>query len=177
LGCRAAAVLYTIVQVGLQGVVLSPAKLQAHCGGPGVHHPGVRRSRLGQGHGGRVALSVIATTGVGIALTARILFGMASWKALPGFLANVSRRFATPVAASIVTAVLLLTLFWVYILGTSLANVFGDLLSISSWLPDEAQQDTPARPTRSARFGAPRRRQRLPFHASARLRLRSLSAL
>jgi len=72
-----------------------------------------------------VALSVIVTTGVGIALTARIMFGMASWQALPAFLANVSRRFATPVAASVVTAVLLLGLFWVYILGTSLANVFG----------------------------------------------------
>ena len=44
-----------------------------------------------------IALSVIATTGVGIALTARIMFGMASWQALPSFLASLSRRFATPV--------------------------------------------------------------------------------
>jgi len=34
----------------------------------------------------------------------------------------------------VLTAVLLLGLIWVYILGTSLANVFGDLLSVSSWL-------------------------------------------
>ena len=128
------AVLYTIVQVGLQGVV-TPAKLQAHSASVLVY---TVESFAGPGWGkvmaSGVALSVIATTGVGIALTARIMFGMASWKALPGFLANVSRRFATPVAASVVTAVLLLGLFWVYILGTSLANVFNDLLSISSWL-------------------------------------------
>ncbi len=128
------AVLYTIVQVGLQGVV-TPAKLQAHSAAVLVY---TVQSFAGPGWGkvmaGGLALSVIATTGVGIALTARIMFGMASWKALPTFLANVSRRFATPVAASIVNAVLLLALFWVYILGTSLANVFNDLLSIASWL-------------------------------------------
>lgn len=128
------AVLYTIVQVGLQGVV-SPARLQAHSASVLVY---TTQSFGGSGWGkvmaAAVALSVIATTGVGIALTARIMFGMASWQALPAFLANVSRRFATPVAASVVTAVLLLGLFWVYILGTSLANVFGDLLSVSGWL-------------------------------------------
>lgn len=127
-------VLYTLVQVGLQGVV-SPAKLQAHSASVLVY---TVQSFAGSGWGkvmaAAIALSVIATTGVGIALTARIMFGMASWRALPTFLANVSRRFATPVAASVLTAVLLLGLFWVYILGTSLANVFGDLISVSGWL-------------------------------------------
>ena len=128
------ALLYTLVQVGQQGVV-SRAELQAHSASVLVYtHPGVRRFWMGQGHGGGRGLSVIATTGVGIALTARIMFGMASWQALPAFLANVSRRFATPAAASVLTAVLLPGLIWVYILGTSLANVFGDLLSVSSWL-------------------------------------------
>lgn len=128
------AVLYTLVQVGLQGVV-SPARLQAHSAAVLVF---ATESFAGSGWGkvmaAAVALSVIATTGVGIALTARIMLGMASWQALPAFLANVSRRFATPVAASVLTAILLLGLVWVYILGTSLMNVFDDLLSISSWL-------------------------------------------
>jgi amino acid transporter len=127
-------VIYTLVQVGLQGVV-SPARLQAHSAAVLVF---TTQAFAGPGWGkvmaAAVALSVIATTGVGIALTARIMFGMASWQALPPFLANVSRRFATPVAASVLTAVLLLGLFWTYSLATSLANVFGDLLSISSWL-------------------------------------------
>src|SRR6266702_2242576 len=128
------AVLYTLVQVGLQGVV-TPARLQAHSASVLVY---TTQSFAGPGWGkvmaAAIALSVIATTGVGIALTARIMFGMASWQALPSFLASVSRRFATPVAASVLTAVLLLGLIWVYILGTSLANAFGDLLSVSSWL-------------------------------------------
>ncbi len=127
-------VLYTLVQVGLQGVV-SPARLRAHAAEVLVF---TVQSFAGSGWGkvmaAAIALSVIATTGVGIALTARIMFGMASWRALPASLANVSRRFATPVVASVVTAALLLGLFWVYILGTSLANVFGDLLSVSGWL-------------------------------------------
>ncbi len=38
-----------------------------------------------------IALSVIATTGTGIVLSSRIVYGMASYRVLPGFLANVSR--------------------------------------------------------------------------------------
>ena len=45
-----------------------------------------------------IALSVIATTGTGIVLGARIVYGMASYRVLPAFLGTVSRRFATPVA-------------------------------------------------------------------------------
>src|SRR6266567_3995839 len=127
-------ILYTLVQVGLQGVV-SRAQLQAHSATVLVY---TTQSFAGPGWGkvmaAAIALSVIATTGVGIALTARIMFGMASWQALPSFLASLSRRFATPVAASVLTAVLLLGLIWVYVLGTSLASAFGDLLSVSSWL-------------------------------------------
>ena len=40
-----------------------------------------------------IALSVIATTGTGIVLSARIVYGMASYRTLPSFLANVSRRY------------------------------------------------------------------------------------
>ena len=43
-----------------------------------------------------IALSVIATTGTGIVLSARIVYGMASYRALPEFLSNVSRRYSTP---------------------------------------------------------------------------------
>ena len=57
-----------------------------------------------------LALSVIATTGTGIVLTARIIYGMASYRVLPEFLSNVSRRFATPVAASIIVGLLLIGL-------------------------------------------------------------------
>jgi hypothetical protein len=38
---------------------------------------------------------VIAATGVGILLSARIAYGIASYRALPGSLADVSRRFKT----------------------------------------------------------------------------------
>ena len=55
-----------------------------------------------------LALSVIATTGTGIVVTARIVYGKASCRALPGFLATISRRFAAPVAASILVGVLIL---------------------------------------------------------------------
>jgi predicted transcriptional regulator len=51
-----------------------------------------------------LALSVVATTGTGIVLTARIVYGMAAYRALPPFLGTISRRFATPVAASITVA-------------------------------------------------------------------------
>ena len=43
-----------------------------------------------------VALSVIATTGTGIVLTARITYGMASHRVLPAFLGNVSRQVLHP---------------------------------------------------------------------------------
>jgi hypothetical protein len=55
-----------------------------------------------------IALSVIATTGTGIVLSARIAYGMASYRALPGVLSTVSRRFATPAVASVVVGVLLI---------------------------------------------------------------------
>src|SRR5260370_1301153 len=67
-----------------------------------------------------VALSVIAATGTSIVLTARIIFGMASWRALPGRLATVSSKFATPVSASVLTGVLVIALTWVYLLATSI---------------------------------------------------------
>jgi len=128
------AVLYTLAQVGLQGVV-SPARLQAHAstaivyaaqalGGPGW----AKVMALA------VALSVIATTGTGIVLTARITYGMASHRVLPAFLSNVSRRFSTPVAASVIVAVLVIAVIWVYLLATGITNVLTDVVAVAGLL-------------------------------------------
>ena len=100
------AIIYTLAQVGLQGVV-SPARLQA------AANSGSALVYVADALGGSfwakmmalaIALSVIATTGTGIVLSSRIAYGMASYRALPGFLSNVSRRYHTPVAASIIVA-------------------------------------------------------------------------
>ena len=87
------AVIYTLAQVGLQGVV-SPAKLQANSASALVYVA----QALGGGFWAKVmalsiALSVIATTGTGIVLSARIVYGMASYRALPG----VPRQRVPPV--------------------------------------------------------------------------------
>ena len=128
------AVIYTTTQVGLQGVV-SPAKLQANSTDALVYVAQV----LGGGGWAKVmafslALSVIATTGVGIVLGARVIYGMANHRVLPPFLGNVNRRFATPVAASVVVGLTLLGLTWAYLLATSLANAFNDMIAVTSLL-------------------------------------------
>jgi hypothetical protein len=61
----------------------------------------------GSSHGGQVlafapALSVIAATGVRIVLGARSAYGIASYRALPGRLADVSPRLRTPAVATVV---------------------------------------------------------------------------
>jgi amino acid transporter len=128
------AVIYTLAQVGLQGVV-SPAKLQANSTDALVYVA----QALGGGGWAKVmafglALSVIATTGTGIVLGARVIYGMASHRVLPPFLGNVNRRFSTPVAATMVVGVTLLGLTWAYLLSTSLANAFNDAIAITALL-------------------------------------------
>jgi amino acid transporter len=128
------AVIYTLSMVGLQGVV-RPAKLQANSTSALVYVA----QALGGGGWAKVmalalALSVIATTGTGIVLTARIVYGMASYRTLPEFLANVSRRFATPVAASVLVGLLILGLSWVYLLTTSVQNAFNDVVAVAGLL-------------------------------------------
>jgi amino acid transporter len=81
-----------------------------------------------------IALSVIATTGTGIVLSSRIAYGMASYRALPGFLSNVSRRFQTTVAASIIAGLLLIGLTWVYLLTTSVQNAFFNVIDTTGLL-------------------------------------------
>jgi amino acid transporter len=128
------AVIYTLAQVGLQGVV-SPAKLQANSASALVYVA----NALGGGFWAKamalsIALSVIATTGTGIVLSSRIAYGMASYRALPEFLSNVSRRFATPVAASVIVGVLLIALTWIYLLATSVQNAFSDVIDVTGLL-------------------------------------------
>jgi amino acid transporter len=128
------AIIYTLAQVGFQGVV-SPAKLQANSANALVYVA----QALGGGFWAKmmalsIALSVIATTGTGIVLSARIAYGMASYRALPGFLGNVSRRFKTPAVASVVVGVLLIGIFWIYMLATSVQNAFYDVIDVTGLL-------------------------------------------
>ena len=127
-------VIYALAQIGLQGVV-SPDKLQANAASPLVY--------IGQVLGGggwakimalSVALSVIATTGTGIVVGARIIYGMASYRVLPEFLATVPRRFATPAAASIVFGVVVIAASWVYLLATSVQSAFSYIIDLTGIL-------------------------------------------
>jgi len=97
------AIIYTLSEVGLQGVV-SPAKLQNNSSDVLVY--------VAQAMGGGGWAKVM----------------------LPQFLANVSRRFATPVAASILVGLLIIGLTWVYLLATSVQNAFTDVVDITGLL-------------------------------------------
>lgn len=128
------AVIYTFSTFGLQGAV-SPGNLQKNSSSVLVYIA----NSLGGGSWAKVmalalALSVIATTGTGIVLTARMVYGMASYRALPEVLANVSRRFATPVAASVVVGFLIIALTWVYLLATSVENAFTYVVDVTGLL-------------------------------------------
>jgi amino acid transporter len=81
-----------------------------------------------------VALSAIASTGAGIVITARIVYGMAGRRVLPPFLGTVSRRFATPVAASVVVGVFVIAITWVYLLATSVQTAFTDVVDATGLL-------------------------------------------
>ena len=127
-------IIYTVSQVGLQGVV-SPAKLQANAPSALVY---VANTLGGSGWAKvmalGLALSVIATTGTGILLGARVIYGMASHRVLPPFLSTVSPRFSTPVAASLLTGIVLLGITWVYLFATSLTSAFGDVIALTGLL-------------------------------------------
>jgi amino acid transporter len=127
-------IIYTFCQIGLQGVV-SPAKLQANSSDVLVYIA----QALGGGTWAKVmalalALSVIASTGVSIVILARMLYGMASHRVLPVVLGNISTRFATPAVASIVIGVILIAVTWVYLLSSSVANAFTQLIDVSGVL-------------------------------------------
>jgi amino acid transporter len=127
-------IIYTLSVMGLQGAV-SPGKLQAHSTSALVY--------VAQALGGAtwakvmalsLALSVIAATLTNIVLTSRIIYGMASYRTLPEFLATVSRRFATPAAASVLVGLLLIGLTWVYLLAASVQNAFTAVIDVSGLL-------------------------------------------
>src|ERR1700761_5918123 len=128
------AVIYTVSEMGLAGVV-SPAKLQANAASALVY---VAQS-MGGGGWAKVmalslALSVIASTGTAIVIIARMVYGMASYRALPAVLSNVSPRFSTPVVASVTIGVVLIAATWVYLLSGSIANVFSSLIDVTGLL-------------------------------------------
>jgi amino acid transporter len=130
------AIIYTLAQIGFQGV-LSPAKLAA-ASANGTALITVANT-LGGGSWAKlmalsIALSVIATTGTGIVLTSRIVYGMASRRVLPEVFANVSRRFNTPVVSTIVIGLLMIVLSTIYYLATSVQNAFSDVIDVTGLL-------------------------------------------
>jgi amino acid transporter len=130
------AVIYTLAQVGLQGVI-SPARLQA-AAARGTALVTIA-SVLGGGFWAKmmalsIALSVIATTGTGIVLSARIVYGMASHRVLPEFLGRVSPRWSTPVAASVIVGLLIVGLSVAYFFATSVQTAFSDVIAVTGLL-------------------------------------------
>jgi amino acid transporter len=128
------AIIYTLSEVGLQGVV-SPARLQANSDSALVY---VARA-IGGGGWEKVmalalALSVIASTGTGIVVISRMVYRMASRRVLPEILSRISPRFSTPAVASIVISLIVIAIMWVYLLSSSVANVFTDLIDVTGLL-------------------------------------------
>src|SRR5580698_7252949 len=124
-----AAILFIVAQIGLQGVS-SYKNLNNNSTSPLVY---IGDQLTGNAAGGQIfafalALSVLAATLAGIVLSARIAYGIASYRALPSSLANVSPRFKTPVVATVVASIVLLALGWIYLLTTSVQNAFGYVL-------------------------------------------------
>jgi amino acid transporter len=128
------AVIYILAQLGLQGAV-SPAKLQANSSSALVY---IAQSLAGSGWAKvmalSLALSVTASVGVGIVSLARISYGMAARRVLPAILGHVNRRFSTPAIASVVMGVALIVITWVYLLSTSVANLFTTLIGVDGLL-------------------------------------------
>jgi amino acid transporter len=126
--------MYALPQIAMQGVS-SPALLQQHSSSALVFVAQV----LGGGGWAKVmafalALSVIASTGTGIVITSRIAYGMASHRMLPPVLGDVSPRYRTPVAGTIIITLVLIAATWAYLLSTSIATVFGDVVSVTGLL-------------------------------------------
>jgi amino acid transporter len=122
------AVIFTFVTVGLQGV-LSPDNLQK-AGTTAL----VTVARALGGSGWEkvmalsLALSVIASTGTGIVVLARMVYSMASHRTLPAFLSKVSSRFSTPAIATAVVGTVLIVAIVADLLTTSVQNAFNDVI-------------------------------------------------
>ena len=128
------AIIFTVSEMGLAGVV-SPARLQANSSSALVYIA----QALGGGGWAKVmalslALSVIGSTGTAIVIIARMTYGMAIHRVLPPVLGQVNRRFATPAVASIAVGAILIAATWVYLLSSSIANVFTQVINVTGLL-------------------------------------------
>ena len=128
------AIIFTISEVGLQGVV-SPARLQANSSAALVYVA----QAMGGGGWAKVmalalALSVIASTGTGIVVLGRMTYGMARRRVLPPFLAAINQRFSTPAVATLIIGAILVVATWVYLLSTSVANAFTQVIDVTGLL-------------------------------------------
>ncbi len=128
------AIIFTVSEMGLAGVV-SPVKLQANSSSALVYIA----QTLGGGGWAKVmalslALSVIGSTGTAIVIIARMTYGMAIHRVLPAVLGKVDRRFATPAIASIAVGLVLIVATWVYLLSSSIANVFTQVINVTGLL-------------------------------------------
>jgi len=127
-------VLYILPQMGLQGVA-SPAKLQANSSSALIYVTQViGGSAWAKVMAFALVLSVIASTGTGIVASSRIAYGMASHRVLPPILGQISRRYQTPAIGSIIIAVILIAATWAYLLSSSIATVFTDVVSVTGLL-------------------------------------------
>ena len=81
-----------------------------------------------------IALSVTAATGTGIVLTARIIYGMASFGTLPAVLGTVSVRYKTPAIASTAVGILIIAAIWVYTLAASAQTIVSDVVGLAGLL-------------------------------------------
>jgi amino acid transporter len=128
------AIIFTISEVGLQGVV-SPAKLQANSADALVYVAQV----MGGGGWAKVmalalALSVIASTGTGIVVIGRMTYGMARRRVLPPLLAAIHTRFSTPAVATLIIGAILVAATWAYLLSSSLATAFSNIIDVTGLL-------------------------------------------
>jgi amino acid transporter len=122
------ALFYALSATALQGAV-SPKALQNNAAAPLVyigHQLG--GSWLGRAAAIAVALSVIAGVGTGFVVTSRIAYGMAGYRVLPGALANVHRRFATPALATLIVGVVFVAATSAYLLSSSIDGAFTNLI-------------------------------------------------
>jgi amino acid transporter len=123
------AVFYAVVTVGLQGEV-SPARLQANQSSALTY---IAQSLGGSGCAKvmalALALSVIGGVGTGLVCIARMTYGMAIRHVLPLALGNINRRTSTPATATIIGGVILIAATWAYLLSSSLATVFSQVIN------------------------------------------------
>jgi amino acid transporter len=129
-------IIYAFVTFSLQGVI-SPHKLGI-AGDNGTALVTVAQALGGSGWEKvmalSLALSVIASTGTGIVLISRLIYGMASQRVLPVSLASVSRRFSTPVIATVVIGIVLLIATLIFLLISSIQNAFFDVIAVTGIL-------------------------------------------